>query len=365
MANRKNFFVFVHLFATIPRKGTDFAFGVFQHPIFRRLPHPREAVLKPFIKRANPSSLTGICASGEGLSLARVVRRGSKPPRLELCEFVECQNNDREQRLQETIKRHGLSRGHSIGVMETGSYNLLQVTPPAVPEAEMKEAVRWQIKDLIDYPLAEAVTDLFQVPNIGSRGRPPIAYVVAARLARVKEQARLLKSGRLKVNAIDIPELALRNVAALLPADARGMALLHIGPERGLITVTKNGSLFLTRNVNLGSRKLSALAAETPADSPQPSAQLQDLLESLVLEIQRSLDFFESQFSQPPVGALVVAPTEDDIPGLIPYLDRSLAAAATPLDLAEVMDLPTDDPALLSRCLTAIGAALRIEQATP
>ena len=38
-------------------------------------------------------------------------------------------------------------------VMPLGSYNLLQIEAPKVPPEELRSAVRWRVKDLIDFPI--------------------------------------------------------------------------------------------------------------------------------------------------------------------------------------------------------------------
>ena len=59
----------------------------------------------------------------------------------------------------------------------------------------------------------------------------------------------LLKAARLKISALDIPELALRNLTALLPEDERGLAFLSLGRTQGMLILTRGQNLYLTRRI--------------------------------------------------------------------------------------------------------------------
>lgn len=253
--------------------------------------------------------------------------------------------------------------------MDASLSNLLLVEAPEVDPTELKAAVRWRIKDLIDFHVDDAVIDVFDIE--GQRGRTKMMYVVVARIATVQEHINLLESVDVNLSVIDIAELAQRNIAALLPEDQNGVALLHLTPRGGLLTLTRQGSLFLARNLEFGTDQL---AAELPAareeseftldtEDEGPSPGLTRLMDSIVLEVQRSLDYFESHFGLPPASGLVLAPMTQTIPGLAGYLGGNLGLPVRMLDLNTVLECEqTLSDELQALCLPAIGAALRVEE---
>ncbi len=310
--------------------------------------------MKP--KKTSPG-LAGLWEREDGVALARVSRKGDRP-QLQACAFISCSEGaERARLLQEAARENSLAGSRSVVMLDNGTYSLLQVDPPEVAEGELREAVRWQIRDLIDFPLEEGVVDAFMVPPPRNRSR--MAYVAAARLSQVRRCCDMARGARLKVEAVDIPELAMRNIAVLLPEDPRGVAFLHLAPRRGMLTVTRNGLLYFARSLNVG---IEALLAEIPAgEDAQAPMGYRAVLDSVVLEIQRSLDFYESTFGQLPVGQLVVAPLERDVPGLLPYLKNYLGIGVRLLDLGEILQLGEIPTELQGQCLAAIGAALRAE----
>ena len=78
------------------------------------------------------------------------------------------------------------------------------------------------------------------------------------------------------------------------------------------------------------------------------------------MEVQRSLDYYESQFSKGAITSLVVAPSEVRIEGMLDYLAQQLGLVVKPLDLNRTLDCRQSlDEVAQSRCFSAIGAALR------
>ena len=146
----------------------------------------------------------------------------------------------------------------------------------------------------------------------------------------------------------------------MLPEDVGGVALIYIGLHQGLITITKQSQLYLSRTINVGSESL-------PDDvlSVMDDETCQQWLDSIVIEVQRSIDFYESHFSQPQVTALVITPIGKEIPGLTEYLSEQIQIPTRILDVNELIDVDEPIPVhVQSRCLLAIGTALRQEAVT-
>jgi MSHA biogenesis protein MshI len=305
-------------------------------------------------KKPRNKGVTGLSVSSAGIAIARVLRGEGQSPVLDICDFMPLDAHaDRKGALARLVAKHGLQGAHTIDVLQPELHSLLLIEAPDVQPAELKAAVRWRIKDLIDFHIDDAVIDVFEVPDQGGPGRARLMYAVAVRASHINEQVDTLKGSGLELDVIDIPELALRNITSLLEQDVRGMALLSFTDNSGLITLTCQGKLYLSRNLDIGIKQLGS-------DDPDMQSQA---LERIALEVQRSLDYYESHFSQSPVSQLVIAPMQHDVPGMLPHLSANLGIAVSMLDVNDIMDcsepLPTD---LQSQCLTAIGAALRVEQ---
>jgi MSHA biogenesis protein MshI len=239
-------------------------------------------------------------------------------------------------------------------LLRHGQYQLLQVEAPSVPEEEMRNALRWRVKDMVDFPVEQAGVDYLPVPAAGSAGRGAQLYVVAASHGILTPQIRLFQDAGVALDAIDIPELAQRNVAALFEDENRGLALLAFDEDGGRLTFTYQGELYVGRHIDVSPMELAG-ADDTPGG----------LYERVLLDVQRSLDNVDRNYSGIPITRLLVSPVPGAA-GFVDYLKGNLYQPVEPLDLGQRLDLGAvpglADPAQQSAALVAIGAALREEE---
>jgi len=243
-------------------------------------------------------------------------------------------------------------RAPVASVLDASAYRLLLVEAPDVPAAELRAAVRWRIKDLVDFHLDDAVIDVFEMPAHARGGPRRMMYAVTAKAEFVKQQVELAEGAGLHLDVIDIPELSLRNVAALLESEDRGAALLYLGERRSTLLLVRQGVLYLARHVETGVATL-AEAGELK----------RDLLAGLALEVRRSLDYFESHYEQTAITQLYTSglDTADR-----EQLAQELGATVSNVELAALFDTDARlSPDHERRCLPAVGAALRLDAAGP
>ena len=301
------------------------------------------------------------------MSIAQVVRDKAQTPQLTVCAFRACAVADRRKTLQELVKQHALAGAHCVSVLEPGSYQLLQVEAPDVDAAELKAAVRWRVKELIDFHIDDAAIDVFEMPSQGPRARARIMYVVAARNPLITQRVELLQGADLNLQAIDITELALRNITQLLPEDDGGVALLQLSAGEGMITLTRQATLYLARNVDIGVLQLGTVGVGISTDNLAlaPQGGRERALETIMLEVQRSFDYYESNFGQTPIKNLIIGPLAAPQAELAEYAASHLGLKARGLDLNTVLQSRTPlDLTLQANCISAIGAALRLEEKT-
>jgi MSHA biogenesis protein MshI len=241
-------------------------------------------------------------------------------------------------------------------VLGGGDYQFMSVEAPNVPRAELKTAMRWKLKDILDFPVDEATYDVLDIPldpNAAVRPQQSI-FAIAARNSVIQTRQKLFTQSKIRLRTIDIPEMAQRNVSALLEPDGRGIAMLSFNEDGGLLTVSWRGELYLSRRIDVTLAQLLDAELERRNQS----------FDKITLELQRSLDNFERQFSFISVAKLVLAPS--GAAGLQEYLGSNLYTRVETLDLGQVLDLEgmpeLADPARQQRFFVAIGAALRAEE---
>ena len=314
-----------------------------------------------FSRHRSDNSLTAIIPRKDGLSIAAITPDSAAVPGLQSCEYIQWQGQEADQHsrlMQEKVKQYGLTYKPCTTILPLGEYSVLSVEAPDVPVSELKQAIRWQIKDLIDFHVDDAVLDVFDAPASGIDGRQQNLYVVVSRLNTLRQRIDTLQNVDINLTTIDVPELVLRNITAQLPEDEHGVAFIYLERDRGLLVLTRNKNLYLARTLDLGYATLQqGSEGETAVPGFNP------VFDRLVLEVQRSLDYYDRYFMQPPIAGIVLAPLAQPVPGLMEYLSGNLGVAARQLDLNEIVQSqPPLDAAQQANCLMAIGAAMRMEK---
>lgn len=286
------------------------------------------------------------------VDVSHVVARGRARPQITRCESFR-KGGDDAATLSRLRKELQLDRYRCTTLLKSGDYQMVQVDAPNVPAPEAKSAVRWRIRDLIDYPVESAAIDALFIPQPeAGAGRAAQMIAVAARNEVIAATVQPFNDAGIELEVIDVPELAQRNLAQCLETESRGLALLALDEESALLTISSGGELYLHRRIDVSLPGLAAAAPEERAG----------LYEKLVLELQRSFDHFGRQFRSVAVARIVVTP----VPGaddLREHLAANLDVPVALLHLSEIMDFPRTpelhEPLRQAQCLQLIGAAMR------
>jgi len=293
----------------------------------------------------------------DGICAAYVKRSAAARPAVELLAFYPM-SIPPAAALLEKIGRDLHADGYTCAtLLNPAEYQLLTVEAPNVPADELKTAMRWRLKDMIDFHIDDATIDVMDIPGDSHAPvRSRTMYVIAARNQIIEQRQRLFADAKVSLAVIDIPEMAQRNIAQLLESEGRGLAFLSFGSQGGLLTVTFAGELYLSRLIDVNLSHLEQ------ADD----ARKYELLDKVTLELQRSLDHFDRQFHFITLSRLVLGPMGPAGAILQQYLASNLYLPVEQMELDAVLDI-SRIPALAKaesqqRYLLALGAALRLEE---
>lgn len=290
---------------------------------------------------------TGLHRTEEGLAAAQVLDAVSgEKPVLAHCHYEPTADLESAMRAVRNIPNRKLP---TVSVLEASSYSMLLVEAPDVPTDELRAAVRWRVKDLIDFHIDDAVLDVFQMPSRGVGGPNQMMYAIAAKADGVQTEVDIAEDAGLKLKAIDILELSLRNLALLLDRDDRGVAMLYLAETSGVLLIVRQGTLYLARRLETGVQTLK------DADGLRS-----ELISGLALEARRSLDYFESHYEQSSLSVIYTSGLE---PSDLDLMSSELGLSVRSVELSALFEMSVELDAELSRkCIPAIGAALRHEK---
>ncbi len=252
-------------------------------------------------------------------------------------------------------KEMGFARYQCSTLLEPGQYQFLQVEAPNVPQIELRTAIRWRVKDLLDYHVDDATIDVLDVPpDPAGTGRSHYMYAIAAQNALILECIGRFDAARIPLKVIEVEETAQRNVASLFESANRGVALLHIGARNGLLTINFRGELYLARRIDVGMKQLLGAHDEGR----------EELLGRIALEVQRTFDHFDRQFPFVALEKLMLGPEPGDS-GVAAHLARNLGLPVQPVQLAGALGYGPGvalDAESEWRLFHLLGASLRREE---
>lgn len=310
-------------------------------------------VFNLFSKNKQSAGLVGLSVSEDRVLIAQVTRE-REVPFLEKCSRQKLESNGQAREVVTAlVDSMGLNGARCNYVLSPRDYNLYLIEAPAVEDSELRSAVRWKIKDLLDMPVEDAAIDIFPVPEDAFHGRAKMLYAVATPKSRIEAIIDLVARVDLKLDSIDVPELAIRNITQQFLDDTNGLAFIDLRKTGSTMNLSRNGQLYLTRRIStqLDVDVMSSLDWESQRDR-------------LVLEVQRSLDYYESQMGQTPISRLVMAPRVADSHEMAASLSEVMSIPVTVLDMSKKIELAEDvEPEVKRSCMVAIGAALRSDKA--
>ena len=291
-----------------------------------------------------------IAPLGDSARVAHVVcAEGERPALRWVCEAPW---GDPTQALRTLRRSKRLQQLRTVAVLQRAQYQLLAMDAPDVPREEWRDAVRWHLKEMVDFAVDTAGIEVLEVPTGPTPRRTPSLITIAAPHSALAPLADAGADAGLPWHAIDIEETALRNIAALAEVPGRGQALLHVGEVHSTLVVTWQGELLLTRRIDVSLAQLT--------DTDESVRQLG--FERASLELQRTLDSAERQFSHVSLASVLVAPGAA-LAAFIAYASDLVYVPIAAFDLAHLIDLTAvpelQDLRKQAAYLPAIGAALR------
>jgi len=298
-----------------------------------------------WLNRTNNKGWWAIRANDTTTWLAHVVQvRDAKP--MVMVARQEAANLKNKAALKAMMQRFKLNKARCSYVLSYRDYQMIELEKPNVPADELRQAIDWIVQDMVDYPIAQATIDILDIPGANSQADTQYGYAVLTQNRVIADVSNHLMAAGIQLEAIDVRVMAQRNIAALLEDKDRGLAMLSFSPKLAVLTFTAGGELFHTRRIELDG---------------EPN---EGIFEKIALEMQRSLDNFESQFPYIVINKIVIAPF-NECQELCDFLGSYLHMSVTSFSLTDIFDF--DDSVRLgnlgeqSSLLAVLGAAMREE----
>ncbi len=247
--------------------------------------------------------------------------------------------------LKSWAEKHSINNVPIYWLLNPEDYQLFMIESLPVPENEIKSALNWRIRSLISYPIEDAMIDYFMLPPKKTSPESPLIAAVAANINKLLDTMDLFKKAGLKLKSIYLPELALRNVAALHETDEKSTAMLYFYDKTILLTISRKKTLYFTRQLPW------QMTGTTEMD-----------FEKLSLEIVRYFDYYQSQWRYPAPSRIYVASDSSRQDHLISKISAHLLVPVTPYTLPDTISIRKEDTLMQSGYLLNYGCAINRDE---
>ncbi|OGT45848.1 MAG: hypothetical protein A3E83_00530 [Gammaproteobacteria bacterium RIFCSPHIGHO2_12_FULL_41_20] len=245
--------------------------------------------------------------------------------------------------LANIVKDHQLANIPVYWLLAPQDYQLFLLDYLPVKENELRDALSWRIKSLINFPIQDAVMDYFSLPEKKSMPSQPMIAAVVTKNQFLTDMTNMLKHAGLKVVVIDIPELAMRNLTALSEDDEKSTGFIYFYKNAAIFNITCKKILYFSRHIKLS----ASLTTST------------DYSEQFSLDITRYFDYFQHQWRYARPARVFIGSERDDLTDLIKVLSHYLLLAIQPFS---VNFITPSDAVIENKQLLMLGSLLRKEK---
>jgi len=264
--------------------------------------------------------------------------------------------------------------GHSVIVKK--------ISIPTMSEQELAEHINTEAAQHIPFDISDVNID-FQILSEDLSGPQMEVLLVAVKKDKILNYTNVLSLAGKSPAIVDIDAFALQNCYEYNydPAPGTTVALLNLGASVMNINIVKGATPLFTRDVSVGgnqytdslqkeldlsfddaeSLKLGRQVGTVSADAKGPI--LQQVTEIIVLEIQKTFDFFRATAPGEHIERIYLAGGSSKVPGLIEALRQEFSIPVELLNPFQRVQLPQGESALVDQnagqLAVAVGLALR------
>ena len=313
------------------------------------------------------------------------------------------------QALRDLLKASGIEATGAAAAISGASVIVRHVKMPKMGEAVLRKSVRFEAAKHISSSVEDSLIE-FEItgPVPGEEDKMGV-MLVAAPSDMVESRLSALVAAGLEPVAVDVEAFALQrallDISATCPGEATTLALLDIGASSTDVNIITDGRFALTRNIEFAgehfTKSLQSLAPSATHEQLEqlkmqtdmsallaPDADLekqtlaravQPVLDELLREVRRSVNYYQSQFSDPVnsnlppglaaqfsgVSKLVVTGGSAKMAGLEAYMAARLGLEVEHWNVADnpALDMTALAPSFVEEhgamLTTAIGLALK------
>ena len=223
-------------------------------------------------------------------------------------------------------------KDHIYFSIPPGSYQVLQIEKPNVPEDEIEGAIPWLVKDLVSVPQEKIVCDYYLSP-VKIPMQPEKVTIVVSNLDLIESLVSTVSHAGMALRGICAQEFCLPQLCGYTEHPV--LVLTQLERQEPCVQIIKGGQVHFSRWLRGFSRICDYSEEEIRAG----------LAESIGLEIQRSMDYYQSQLKQGQIKEMLIELDSAHQQVIVDILSNSfmLPVKLLMFDHSQIASRPTHD----------------------
>lgn len=297
--------------------------------------------------------------------------------------------------VKRALSQGGIKAKKAVASISGESIIVRYLQLPEMPEDELKKALQWEAEEYIPFRLSEVYLDS-QVLGRSTDADPPKMDVllVSAKKDLVENRLHLIRGAGLDTASVDLDTFAFLNCFELNhhPDNSECVALINIGNENTNINIFHHQASRFSRDIPIGGDTLTAAVqshlgcsfaeaerlkithgappadannpapldfsatvgesirqsvegmADQNANTPESAAPqaVNHALGNLLMEVRRSIEFFENQSRGPTVGRIIIGGGTARLNNLTQHFEADLRLPIESIDSLRKIRLGKD-----------------------
>ncbi len=222
-----------------------------------------------------------------------------------------------------------------------------RISLPSQSAEELDETIKWEAEQYIPFDIAEVNIDYQVLQDDALDGQMDVV-LVAAKKDLIDDYLNVISDAGLNMAIMDVDAFALGNMYELNydPSPESAVALVDIGASVININVMNGAVPVFTRDITSGGNqyteeiqkalsitfeeaeriKIGGTAGEVSTDVVPQEVEdaMREVSETLLGEVQRSLDFYRATSSSTPIDKVVLCGGSAQVPGLTRLLEERI-----------------------------------------
>lgn len=332
----------------------------------------------PFLDKFRKRDVVGMDLGSGGVKFVRFSRRGDGSIEKVLPEFYPGSVFEEKEipSFRDYLRESGLT-GASVACNIDETHLLIRkLDLPKMPEADLKEAVRWQLRDALEGPVADYAVRYSFLEEAPEEEKRVSLLAYAVKKTEVDRRVEFLKRVSLHPALLEPTPVSLTAVFDRLHGGKKAggkedelYGLLDFGEGRAVLTLMGQGRLyffrilegvsgrhlreFLEKELNLPAREADDLKRSLMGGAA--SEVLSGFYTRIAVEAQKTIDAFSLMLRKDKIHRLFLCGGGGVLKGLREYLTKNLAIPTDLLDPSAGFPMPEGPSHLYG---PALGLAL-------